>query len=184
MRRLPALKAPTLLCSARALALSQFATAGVEQTLTELLMQTGSAWKHAKQPHLQISVLLCSARAHVLSQFAAAGVDTSRVDLLALAAANSDHLGTYSQMDISLDPFPYAGTTTTCESLYMGVPVVTLQGALRSCRVTQDAASYSPQVCRCKFHDCSYVVAHLHQHCTRNAWRCREDLELSCPEPA
>ena len=73
--------------------------------------------------------LLCSARAHVLSQFAAAGVDTSRVDLLALAAANSDHLGTYSQMDISLDPFPYAGTTTTCESLYMGVPVVTLQGA-------------------------------------------------------
>ena len=74
----------------------------------------------------------CSARAHVLSQFAAAGVDTSRVDLLALAAANSDHLGTYSQMDISLDPFPYAGTTTTCESLYMGVPVVTLQGALLS----------------------------------------------------
>lgn len=64
----------------------------------------------------------------MLAQFAAAGLDTSRVDLLPLAAANSDHLGTYAHMDISLDPFPYAGTTTTCESLYMGVPVVTLQG--------------------------------------------------------
>ena len=72
---------------------------------------------------------MCSAKAHVLSQFAAAGIDTARVDLLPLAAANSDHLGTYAHMDISLDPFPYAGTTTTCESLYMGVPVVTLQGA-------------------------------------------------------
>lgn len=80
----------------------------------------------------------------MLAQFGAAGVDTSRVDLLALAAANSDHLGTYSQMDISLDPFPYAGTTTTCESLYMGVPVVTLQGARRSCRVAQDSSGCPP----------------------------------------
>ena len=87
--------------------------------------------------HSQVP-FLCSARAHVLSQFAAAGVDTSRVDLLALAAANSDHLGTYSQMDISLDPFPYAGTTTTCESLYMGVPVVTLQGIFETFHLAQD----------------------------------------------
>jgi protein O-GlcNAc transferase len=35
---------------------------------------------------------------------------------------------TYNLMDISLDSWPYAGTTTTCESLFMGVPIVTLRG--------------------------------------------------------
>lgn len=72
--------------------------------------------------------VLCSARQHILNQLAAAGVEASRVDLLPLAAANSDHLATYALMDISLDPFPYAGTTTTCESLFMGVPVISLAG--------------------------------------------------------
>ena len=54
-----------------------------------------------------------------------------RVDLLPLTAGNADHLATYAHMDISLDPFPYAGTTTTCESLFMGVPVVSLAGESR-----------------------------------------------------
>lgn len=53
---------------------------------------------------------------------------SERVDLLPLTASNRDHLSSYGHMDISLDPWPYAGTTTTCESLYMGVPVVSLAG--------------------------------------------------------
>lgn len=56
------------------------------------------------------------------------GISSDRVDLLPLTSGNSEHLATYNQMDISLDPWPYAGTTTTCESLYMGVPVVSLAG--------------------------------------------------------
>jgi len=52
----------------------------------------------------------------------AQGVSADRVDLLPLAPATADHLATYGVMDISLDPWPYAGTTTTCESLFMGEP--------------------------------------------------------------
>lgn len=49
--------------------------------------------------------------------------------LLTSSALHADHLAMYGEVDISLDTFPYAGTTTTCESLYMGVPCVTLKGA-------------------------------------------------------
>lgn len=56
------------------------------------------------------------------------GVDRNRVDLLPLAPANADHLAQYSLIDIGLDPWPYAGTTTTTEALWMGVPVLTLAG--------------------------------------------------------
>ena len=60
------------------------------------------------------------------------GIAAERVDLMPLTASNSDHLAIYAWMDISLDPWPYAGTTTTCESLYMGVPVISLAGGAAS----------------------------------------------------
>jgi len=69
-----------------------------------------------------------SVQNRILTQFQANGIESSRVDLLLLVSKNVDHLAAYSGMDISLDPWPYAGTTTTCESLLMGVPVITLKG--------------------------------------------------------
>jgi predicted O-linked N-acetylglucosamine transferase (SPINDLY family) len=74
-------------------------------------------------------------RERVLSRFAELGVDPGRVTLSGVLAAASDHLDLYNQIDIGLDPFPYNGTTTTCEALWMGVPVLTLAGDRHAGRV-------------------------------------------------
>ncbi len=63
------------------------------------------------------------------SRFAAHGVDPSRLDLLTWTPSYAAHLDLYRRVDIALDSLPYAGTTTTCEALVMGVPVVTLAPA-------------------------------------------------------
>jgi len=70
-----------------------------------------------------------SVRQKVLERFEAEGIEAKRVDLIPLLPTTSEHLQSYSMIDISVDTFPYAGTTTTCEALYCGVPVVTLKRA-------------------------------------------------------
>lgn len=58
----------------------------------------------------------------------AAGIEPGRVELLPFAPSRSDHFSAYVRVDVALDPLPYHGTTTTCEALWMGRPVVTLAG--------------------------------------------------------
>lgn len=74
-------------------------------------------------------------RHDTLTRFEALGIDVSRLDLLGPTDSHHDHLTTYSNIDIALDTFPYHGTTTTCEALWMGVPVVTLSGDRHAARV-------------------------------------------------
>jgi predicted O-linked N-acetylglucosamine transferase (SPINDLY family) len=66
---------------------------------------------------------------------AAAGLPLERVQLLTMAPDVPSHLACYAKVDVALDPFPYNGTTTTCEALWMGVPVVTLAGDRHVARV-------------------------------------------------
>jgi len=68
-------------------------------------------------------------RDRVTAAFSDAGIDPERVECR--TGADTDqrgYLATYHRIDVGLDTFPYAGHTTTCESLWMGVPVVTLAG--------------------------------------------------------
>jgi predicted O-linked N-acetylglucosamine transferase (SPINDLY family) len=78
---------------------------------------------------------VASVRAAYVAELARHGATAERVELVAHVREVNGHFGTYNRVDVSLDSFPYNGTTTTCESLWMGVPVVTLAGASHRARV-------------------------------------------------
>ncbi|MDP1662734.1 MAG: hypothetical protein Q8L55_12545 [Phycisphaerales bacterium] len=71
----------------------------------------------------------------VRETFAREGLVGARIEVRPATATITDHLAQYQQIDIALDSFPYHGTTTTCEALLMGVPVVSLVGSSHASRV-------------------------------------------------
>jgi len=74
-------------------------------------------------------------QATFIAKFKACGIPEHRLKLMALAPTSFEHLNIYNEVDIALDTFPYSNTTTTCESLLMGVPAVTLVGNTHGSRV-------------------------------------------------
>lgn len=87
------------------------------------------AWAQILQQTPQSQLLLHapegSTRAELTAFFQPFGIAPERITFAGRLAL-ADYLRLHSQCDIALDPFPYNGGTTSCDALYMGVPVVTL----------------------------------------------------------
>ena len=68
-----------------------------------------------------------SVQSKIIKKFTATGIDPRRI-LCEQSESREKYLAAYQRIDITLDPFPFTGGATTMESLWMGVPVITLQG--------------------------------------------------------
>jgi protein O-GlcNAc transferase len=76
-----------------------------------------------------------AARERYVEGFVRHGVSADRVHFAERTQGTLEHLAIYHRVDIALDTFPYHGTTTTCEALWMGLPVVSLHGDRHLARV-------------------------------------------------
>jgi len=70
----------------------------------------------------------------LMERFARAGIDSSRLTMV-LSRPEEEYFHAYQSIDVALDPFPFNGRTTTCDALWMGVPVLTVAG--QDCRSRQ-----------------------------------------------
>lgn len=70
---------------------------------------------------------IADVRQRIADRFAANGIDAGRL-IFEGSSPRGEYLASYHRVDIVLDPFPFPGGTTTAESLWMGVPVLTLAG--------------------------------------------------------
>jgi len=76
-----------------------------------------------------------SVQADLVARFAEHGIRADRLEFVGHTPGMSEHLAQYARVDVALDTFPYGGTTTTCDALWMGVPLLTMTGRTHASRV-------------------------------------------------
>ena len=117
-------------------------TFGSFNALAKISPSTLRVWASLLErvPHAQLllkdGALDCpKTAAHLRRRFMAHGIDTDRLTLVGWMEGRSGVFDLYNQIDVALDPFPYNGTITTCDALWMGAPLVALQGNRHAARV-------------------------------------------------
>ena len=112
-----------------------FVTFGSFNFLAKLSAETLEMWSRVLRATPGSRLLIKSwgagdegVRTRLREAIAKGGVGPERIETLGHASTQEDHLATYGRVDVALDTFPYHGTTTTCDAMWMGVPVVTLAG--------------------------------------------------------
>ncbi|MFM7479663.1 MAG: tetratricopeptide repeat protein [Planctomycetota bacterium] len=117
-------------------------TFGSFNLLSKISRTTLTLWRDtlAAVPHSRLLLKSKSfadptAQSNFLARARAAGMDTTRIEIIGFTDSIADHLALYQRIHIALDTTPYNGTTTTCEALWMGVPVITLLGDRHCARV-------------------------------------------------
>lgn len=112
-----------------------YLTFGSFNKLSKINKEVIALWSHLmhRLPGSRLRLMAkpladASTRNRYLALFQANGIPSNRIEMVTYTPSYYDYLNQYSQIDISLDPFPHNGHTTTCDSLWMGVPVMTLRG--------------------------------------------------------
>ncbi len=110
---------------------------------------------------------VASFRANIEAQFEKHGVARDRI---AYVPVRGSHLPHYNEIDVALDTFPQTGGTTTCETLWMGVPTVTLVGEAFYERLSYSNLNNAGLGELCTF-DRDGFIAKAVEVAERTAWR-------------
>ncbi len=123
--------------------LTKTITFGSFNHIRKMNPQVVEAWAQILQRVDNSKMLIKSSGCHldiiknnILNEFFKNGITSDRVEFSGYINSYDEHAALYNRVDIVLDTFPYHGTHTTLEALWMGVPVITLEGTCHVQRVS------------------------------------------------
>src|SRR5208282_423724 len=103
-----------------------FITFGSFNNMAKINSQVVELWRQILNQVPNSRILIKNAalndeivRKELLQRFTSRGIDSSRVELRPQVKSQKEHLQMYNEVDIALDTYPYNGTTTSCEAMWM-----------------------------------------------------------------